>query len=550
MSDDEKILTIKSVVHDATPSWNGFNYQGKVGLYVSLSFLEDICKSVDFDVESIKEIAVEYSIEYEWVEDFSIKYKGEYKSIHQVKHYNATAFSEYLDAFETAALRRVGIISAADAIPYCSKEDNKKISEVATSLISHLLSKKLLTEEQRISEGWKDKLADVDEKYRDNAERFLTSLDALQKNAYSSSVPIFVHSCLPISGPVKDISTYKWNEDVVENIFKDKSLADLKIYIKKEGGINFDLSNSDNELLAKIKDLIISLKIKMSPSDLRDELTASADCYIAALLMELDAHIASRHENYSGNNLTKSASRVLSFRKIVDILNERYRKQDRNYFALRVKLLFEIFLNEYLQHLDENISEAMSDGDDYSEFIDRKNKLLDFRLGVISKMTPDELLGHIEKCSPELKKTPLDDIYYSRVISKSGVNDVFLKFIEELNSTPSGFHATCTDGLRYAPSFIDASNQDGKPELVHKRIAKLIAMSCDHDAYIGALLYNFDFIAIKAKDGFEHPYPITPPLVGEAPADKSEDMPPVFHEPKKTQLLNYKIAAKKINGLS
>jgi hypothetical protein len=27
---------VKSVLHDATPSWNGYNYQGKVGLYVCL----------------------------------------------------------------------------------------------------------------------------------------------------------------------------------------------------------------------------------------------------------------------------------------------------------------------------------------------------------------------------------------------------------------------------------------------------------------------------------------------------------------------------------
>ena len=29
--------TVKSVLHDATPSWNGYNYQGKVGLYVCLA---------------------------------------------------------------------------------------------------------------------------------------------------------------------------------------------------------------------------------------------------------------------------------------------------------------------------------------------------------------------------------------------------------------------------------------------------------------------------------------------------------------------------------
>lgn len=73
---------------DASPSWNGYNYQGKVGVYVALNMMKDIPKE---DVNK-------YELELEWFEDFSIKKEGKYKSIHQVKTYADTATSKYKEA--------------------------------------------------------------------------------------------------------------------------------------------------------------------------------------------------------------------------------------------------------------------------------------------------------------------------------------------------------------------------------------------------------------------------------------------------------------------
>ena len=40
---------IKSALHDASPSWNGFNYQGKVGLYVCLTLILQKLEEVELD---------------------------------------------------------------------------------------------------------------------------------------------------------------------------------------------------------------------------------------------------------------------------------------------------------------------------------------------------------------------------------------------------------------------------------------------------------------------------------------------------------------------
>lgn len=73
---------------DASPSWNGYNHQGKVGIYVALEMMNHIPK------EDINK----YELELEWFEDFSIKKDGKYESIHQVKTYSHTATSKYKEA--------------------------------------------------------------------------------------------------------------------------------------------------------------------------------------------------------------------------------------------------------------------------------------------------------------------------------------------------------------------------------------------------------------------------------------------------------------------
>lgn len=76
--------------HDASPTWNGFNYQGKVGLYITL-------KKINESDECLKNLK-NYSLEYEQLEDFSILFEEEYVSIHQVKAYKSNKINSYSEA--------------------------------------------------------------------------------------------------------------------------------------------------------------------------------------------------------------------------------------------------------------------------------------------------------------------------------------------------------------------------------------------------------------------------------------------------------------------
>lgn len=81
---------------DATNSWSGYNYQGKIALYYGIRKINELItigKACDIE---------KYAIEIEWKEDFSIVYIEDeqrvYQSIHQVKAKENTNIYDYEDA--------------------------------------------------------------------------------------------------------------------------------------------------------------------------------------------------------------------------------------------------------------------------------------------------------------------------------------------------------------------------------------------------------------------------------------------------------------------
>ncbi|MBD8033808.1 ABC-three component system protein, partial [Solibacillus merdavium] len=86
----ESKVVDKSIEFDATHSWNGFCYQGKVA----------IIAVIDYMINSIGNIELinQYSLEFEYLEDFSILKNEDYVQIHQVKSYGVDSLSNYRDA--------------------------------------------------------------------------------------------------------------------------------------------------------------------------------------------------------------------------------------------------------------------------------------------------------------------------------------------------------------------------------------------------------------------------------------------------------------------
>lgn len=99
---------------DASPSWNGYNHQGKVGLLVVL----DIMRTEEILAEDMEN----YELELEWLEDFSIKKDSEYISIHQVKTYDSSAPNKYKDAIWILLAKLLKIDSIENAYLHTVKD--------------------------------------------------------------------------------------------------------------------------------------------------------------------------------------------------------------------------------------------------------------------------------------------------------------------------------------------------------------------------------------------------------------------------------------------
>lgn len=120
---------------DATNSWSGYNYQGKIALFVVLKKINEL-----ISIGKVDEIE-KYSIELEWLEDFSILYKDndgvQYKTIHQVKAKDKHNITDYEDALVKLYYKIVNhktieyaYLHVCKSINYDENEWNDKVKEL------------------------------------------------------------------------------------------------------------------------------------------------------------------------------------------------------------------------------------------------------------------------------------------------------------------------------------------------------------------------------------------------------------------------------------
>jgi hypothetical protein len=80
------------MAHDASPSWSGFNYQGKIALFYALQCINsEYANDPQFDFDN-------HHLILERNEDFEIEINTSLISFHQVKAYQGSAFSKYKNA--------------------------------------------------------------------------------------------------------------------------------------------------------------------------------------------------------------------------------------------------------------------------------------------------------------------------------------------------------------------------------------------------------------------------------------------------------------------
>lgn len=420
--------------HDATPSWNGFSYQAKVGLYVVL------LKMIEIGDEP--NVLDQYSIEYEWLEDFSIKRNEKYESIHQVKHYSNNA---YKDALEILSKKVQGHFGASDlnvVITECSpdlkkKKEKEKKTKLCTELFEWLIKAKCINKDGKVQADWSiDRIPSHLVIYKESIEKFLNSWEQ------------FVSHMTQVENAYFHISA--------DHKLKDQPKVTQYTY-ENQGSESAKQFCRDDELKRRIEALIREWYAKeKSPP------TISVSGPFLCLLGLIDSHVSNRH-----NNMGK-ASKVIGFREIVKTLSSLdLIDTSDEYKAFCLKESFvEAYEYSRRKFLDLGHEEELQRLD---EMMDSVNQTYEgkFFLGYARRISPDGLPAGFKSGK---------DVLYSRDVQKYYFK-FFVEVIENMELQP------VLEGKKYHPSTLSIDNHDELIDISIQVCENLSQFQGKHDRF-------------------------------------------------------------------
>jgi len=270
MSDISK----KKSLFDATFSWNGYVYQGNVGLYVCLFEIDKKLKEIGKS-EELQNFLQEYSIEYEWLEDFSIKCKNKYISLHQVKNYSGEKIDDYMEAIETILNRKTKIISENDLKSYLQIKKNKKsssnyINDKVQEVLNKLIEINCIDGNNKFNDTYELNEFEVPDINKEYIEDFFKEFKEFTDNAFTDS-KIYLHSSKTIKNPDKTFDEYSISNIHNEKIKGLKSLSGLDIYMNFDLAIEYILDLDDKRLDEENLKLIQSIISKIHGNTILEE---------------------------------------------------------------------------------------------------------------------------------------------------------------------------------------------------------------------------------------------------------------------------------------
>ncbi len=458
-------VDMKSALHDATPSWNGFNYQGKVGLYVSLKMILD--KLVEHGKDSIhfNDFLSTHTIEYEWIEDFSIKEKERYVSLHQVKHKDCTGFADHISAIVTILNRKLCRLSETDFnkyidlnIDYTDCVDaaarNDLLSVQINSKFDLLVGAGYLDDSHKLMDDWNDVEDNIDGISGADLTRLLSEFATFSNNTFSESKTYF-HTAERVLAPSKDIHDYTGmpiqHHATVNGL---RTLSGLNIYLDFDTQTDYELALSDQVLIDKINDLLSQLLAIIHPLENID--VDDLSLYFTSLNDVIDKHIAIRHNNIRQKNNQgegfQEQRECILFIDLFNPLKELLKNQNDDYWELFCKKHFEQAYKEQIQRIEQRIDNSINAVLNEKRILNLEH----FRRNILNQHSCSTLLALI---SPHESNNKSKDIYYSNIINQHLLKDVFLRLIQGLDSAET-LLIKANDFVTYHPSIISLQSND------------------------------------------------------------------------------------------
>lgn len=403
---------------DATNSWSGYNYQGKIALFVVLKKINEL-----ISIGKVDEIE-KYSIELEWLEDFSILYKDndgvQYKTIHQVKAKDKHNITDYEDALVKLYYKIVNhktieyaYLHVCKSINYDENEWNDKVKELILKC-SHIKALQNIIISYKSNPKKKD---EVEKIYKSGRKSEVNKLIKEYNEKYFEYRKINVHNVDNILDRI--LSDLQAQMLTSQNI-QDEDIKKLEVYSYSNGNVYCEL--------AEINDLI-KVEINSYWRNTGAEGWKCTDqnfCEMIFLCLQglIDKHITQRHIQYN-----KTAERRIGFNRIRKVLDsDDSIKRCEEYYLYNIKNKLLMMCGEYHEYcLDEWDSEEervmFCKQCEVSAFYEH-----------ISRMSEDKIRDLIHTINPNVLKK-IDEMNWAEYCIIDRYKNPFFKGLRDINST-------------------------------------------------------------------------------------------------------------------
>ncbi|MFS0828518.1 ABC-three component system protein [Pseudomonas phoenicis] len=450
---------------DASPSWSGFNYQGKVALYYALKLIN--AEPVGADLSS-------YSLILESTEDFEIKHVGEPISFHQVKAYNSSTYSEYSDALLGIALELYKQPGAFGKI-HTWKPINAKPSfqDLRASIQDDL---RIITTQYQ-TKTCKDGSTTLEKATSDESK--ISKQAAILRAAFKGNTADQLYEILAsiLSG-------------------QNDALARLDSYQYDDGNKFCSLDDINTKIKSEISNSLASRNGVITP----EHLDKTFHCFLGMI----DRHIIHRHKTKQSNTKTP-----ITFQEIVQALEIDHEDVGEEYLACKFKEGFAHLIDDY-----------MGDPEDYNNSSKDEYCNLKEARKLFLGLSATDLWKHYRSFSPQIYLQHDNNTDNAFSANPEGIRHVLIKILHTINFERATHNApkykftyrtTTLPHQHYLPTTITGI---ARPTQIERKIITNPSMS--------EILYEVQNLIY---DGLE-PYPFSPTLAVHTEAPKAEDSDP------------------------
>lgn len=363
---------------DASPSWSGFNYQGKVALYYALRLIN--AEPVDADLSN-------YSLMLESTEDFEIRRDGDPVSFHQVKAYNSSSYSDYSDALFGITLelyKQPGVIGRIHTWKFInSKPDFKDLTISIRDDLSIILTQ---FQNKKPKDG-----STVLEKAVSN-EKNIPKPAAILRAAFKGKTADQLY-------------------DILESILNDHNdaLARLDSYQYDDGNRFCSLDDINTKIKSEIFNALTDRAAIVTP----DHLEKTFHCFLGMI----DRYIILRHKTKQQGTKTP-----ISFEDIVQALKVDHEDISEEYLACTFKEKFAHLIDEY-----------MGDQDDYADLGQGEYCNLKEAKKLLLGLNATDLWAHYRSFSPQIYLQQANNTENAFYTNLEGIRHVLIKILHSIN---------------------------------------------------------------------------------------------------------------------